>query len=54
MNNEDRQKMLDRIKWLDSEEANKDKCGTYVYCKYCNKDKKYPCANAYNKFMKNK
>lgn len=27
-------------------------CGEYDYCKYCNKKNKYPCASAFDKFMK--
>ena len=43
------QERLDIIKWLDSEKAGADQCGTYVYCKFCNKDLPTPCAKAYNK-----
>ena len=28
------QERLDIIKWLDSEKAGADQCGTYVYCKF--------------------
>ena len=31
------QKKMDRDKWLDSENAGKDLCGSYAYCAYCNK-----------------
>lgn len=51
---EEIQKRLDVKKWLDSEQANKDKCGTYIYCQFCNKDKKYPCAYALKKFNEKK
>ena len=54
MKNKDIQKRIDKKKWVDSEAAHKDLCGAYIYCKYCNKDKKHPCASAYNKFMKQK
>ncbi len=40
------QKKLDVIKYLESEKAGKDLCGTYTYCKHCNKKNKYPCAAA--------
>ncbi len=41
------QKKMDRDKWLDSENAGKDLCGSYAYCVYCNKSEDAPCANAY-------
>lgn len=40
------QHKLDVNKWLESEKAKKDLCGTYNYCKHCNKTNKYPCAAA--------
>lgn len=48
----ERQKRLDLKKWLDSNEQTKDTCGTYEYCKFCNKTETYPCAKAYIKANK--
>lgn len=41
------QQKLDVEKWLGSEEASHDLCGSYIYCPYCNKAEDAPCANAY-------
>lgn len=41
------QQKLDVEKWLGSEEASRDLCGSYIYCPYCNKSEDAPCANAY-------
>ena len=41
------QQKLDVEKWLGSEEASRDLCGSYIYCPYCNKAEDAPCANAY-------
>lgn len=46
------QQKLDAKKYEESAKAGKDLCGTYDYCKYCNKKNKYPCAAAYNKNKK--
>ena len=35
-------------KWLESEAANHDLCGTYEFCAYCNKDLDMPCERAFN------
>ncbi|MDE7100818.1 MAG: hypothetical protein K2O05_03085 [Anaeroplasmataceae bacterium] len=40
------QRKIDYDKWLDSERKKKDMCGTYDFCKYCDKTKENPCANA--------
>lgn len=48
----EKQEMLDRNKYFDSIALEKDTCGDYEYCKYCNKKNKYPCASAFDKFMK--
>ena len=40
------QQKLDVEKWLGSEEASRDLCGSYIYCPYCNKAEDAPCANA--------
>ena len=39
---------LDVKKWIESERAGKDLCGSYAFCEYCDKELKYPCAEAYN------
>lgn len=46
------QKELDILKYEESKEAGKDLCGTYHYCKHCNKKNKYPCAAAVRKYQK--
>lgn len=43
---ESKQAELDVIKWTDSEKG-ADMCGTYDYCKNCDKNNDYPCARAY-------
>ena len=40
------QKELDQVKWNDSQKYNYDTCGVYEYCYFCDKTKKFPCANA--------
>ena len=52
MNRKELQKLLDDMKYEESKNANKDLCGTYVFCKYCNKKNKYPCASARIKYGK--
>lgn len=47
------QHQLDEKKWIGSQINKKDMCGHFLYCKYCNKRNKYPCATAYIKFNKN-
>ena len=46
------QQELDYIKWTDSILMGKDMCGTYEYCKYCDKKRTYPCARAKKRFDK--
>lgn len=48
MTNKELQLELDIKKWIESERAGMDLCGNYEYCKYCEKDLKNPCAEAYN------
>lgn len=48
MTNKELQLDLDIKKWIESERAGKDLCGSYSYCEYCDKELKYPCAEAYN------
>ena len=42
----DAQKKIDFDKWIESEKKHQDMCGTYDFCKYCDKSVKNPCANA--------
>lgn len=41
------QDLLDKQKWLDSEQSKRDLCGTYDYCSFCDKTVALPCATAY-------
>ncbi len=41
-----RQRTLDIDKWLASERAHRDLCGTMSWCAYCVKAEIYPCAKA--------
>lgn len=41
------QEKFDVDKWLESEREQRDMCGSYAYCAYCDKSEDYPCANAY-------
>ena len=50
MNLKTRQKEFDDVKWYDSVLAGKDKCGSYVFCKKCCKEDKYPCARAEHRY----
>ena len=50
INFQDRQDVLDKIKWNDSMIAGEDRCGTYIYCGKCHKTEKYPCARAEDRF----
>lgn len=43
------QAQLDRQKWLDSVSNNRDMCGTYDYCAFCDKSLPLPCATAFEK-----
>ena len=43
---EEQQKILDVEKWLASERAGRDLCGTMPWCALCVKAEKYPCAKA--------
>lgn len=46
-----KQKEIDIKKWLESEEINKDLCGSYPFCKYCDKSLEDPCSHAYKKML---
>ena len=43
------QQELDLKKWYESIKQQKDTCGTYSYCAYCDITLEDPCANAYVK-----
>lgn len=43
------QKKIDYDKWLESERKKKDMCGSYDFCKYCDKSVQNPCAHAVEK-----
>lgn len=44
-----KQKELDELKWLKSEEMGQDACGTFDYCTACDKTLENPCDKAYRK-----
>ena len=48
---EELQGRLDVDKWLESEREERDLCGSYGYCAYCDKTEEFPCANAYVRMM---
>ena len=62
------QKMLDKLKWLESEKEKKDKSGAMPYCDYCfykdldgfcyaeqkNREACYHCAKAYKRMLRGK
>ena len=43
---EQKQHLLDVEKWIASERAGYDLCGTMTWCRYCVKAETYPCAKA--------
>lgn len=45
-----KQRILDNNKWFDSEKAGKDLCGTYEFCKLCDKSVENPCHKAFKKY----
>lgn len=49
---EEKQKVLDEVKWLKSEQEGRDVCGEFDYCKHCDKTKANPCATAFSKAEK--
>lgn len=53
MNTFDKQKELDKIKWDKSVRLGFDACGSFDYCKCCDKAIENPCAIAHNKFYNN-
>ena len=46
----DKQKELDRIKWEKSCRLGFDACGSFDYCRCCDKGMENPCEKAHNKF----
>ena len=46
----EKQRELDKIKWEKSVLLGTDACGTFDYCKMCEKSKDNPCECAFNKF----
>lgn len=67
MTNKERQKSLDKKKWLESEKKNRDMSGAMKYCKYCGmqyflfngcdatqeeREQKCLCATAYNRMQR--
>lgn len=49
MNKVQLQGMIDLKKWYDSEVSGRDTCGSYDFCRYCDKSIQLPCATAYEK-----
>ena len=49
MNKVQLQGMIDLKKWYDSEVCGRDMCGSYDFCRYCDKSVSLPCATAYEK-----
>ena len=45
-----KQEELDDIKWYLGRELGCDPCGTFAYCKHCNKSEENPCENALNRY----
>ena len=49
-----KQNELDEIKWYIGQEIEGDPCGSFAYCKKCNKSEENPCEMALNKYKKSK
>ncbi len=47
-----KQRELDAIKWLKSEEMGMDACGSFDYCVKCDKNNENPCDKAFTAFNK--
>ena len=45
------QALFDVVKWYDSMKAGYDKCGSYSFCKGCDKTDSYPCARAAHRYQ---
>lgn len=50
----EKQREFDEKKWLDSEKAGHDTCGTYSFCSKCDKTLENPCIKAKNKRIRKK
>lgn len=48
------QKKIDYAKWFESEKKHKDMCGSYDFCKFCDKTLENPCARAVDAIAKAK
>lgn len=66
MTNKERQKSLDKKKWIESEKCKYDKSGSMAYCCFCSyqdefyctaiqemREQNYLCATAYNRMKRN-
>ena len=49
-----KQEELDEIKWYIGQEIGCDPCGSFEYCKYCNKQEENPCEKALNRYKEKK
>ena len=49
-----KQEKLDEIKWYIGNEIGRDPCGTFEYCKKCDKSEENPCEKALNKYKESK
>lgn len=49
-----KQDKLDEIKWYIGNEIGADPCGTFAYCKFCNKKEENPCEKALNLYKGSK
>ena len=45
-----KQNELDKIKWDLGEDIGCDPCGTFEYCKNCNKEEENPCEKALKRY----
>lgn len=46
------QEKFDKMKWYDSIVVGDDRCGSYDFCKNCDKTEEFPCAHAMQKANK--
>lgn len=49
-----KQDKLDEIKWYIGNEIGADPCGTFAYCKFCDKKEENPCEKALDRYKNNK
>ncbi len=45
-----KQDAFDVVKWFDSIKMGADACGSYAFCKRCDKRQDYPCARAQERY----